>query len=256
MEEKPSASIKPYLDKLTLGVTRILETSPGVAEVTFVEKEPAERHTIISWEQKNSCILPEDLRNFYLMTDGFQMTWSVKTDDLEDDTDEEGDGDKPEKPHFDSRSLIFELDPCNGNGKVCLVYKHAKPVVSTDTEIWFLDRALYWHFLTKTFTAYYRLLITHLGLPQWQYAFTSYGVSPQAKQWFNMYKPITINTALLSEEADSFVNKLDPNKVFKSKNKTPVIKKKPPSQPAGSQKSHTSMTSSKTSSLAGNSSRK
>nr|XP_047912676.1 tubulin polyglutamylase complex subunit 2-like [Anser cygnoides] len=96
------------------------------------------------------------------MTDGFQMTWSVKTDDspmplgsmvinsvsklcrlggssmyalpnapcladLEDDTDEEGDKDKPKKPHFDSRSLIFELDPCNGNGKVCLVYKHAKP---------------------------------------------------------------------------------------------------------------------------------
>lgn len=27
------------------------ETSPGVAEVTFVEKEPAERHTIVSWEQ-------------------------------------------------------------------------------------------------------------------------------------------------------------------------------------------------------------
>lgn len=38
-----------------------------------------------------------------------------------------GNGDKPEKPHFDSRSLIFELDPCNGNGKVCLVYKHAEP---------------------------------------------------------------------------------------------------------------------------------
>ncbi|XP_062368756.1 tubulin polyglutamylase complex subunit 2 isoform X1 [Cinclus cinclus] len=297
-------------DHSALDTTRS-ETSPGVAEVTFVEKEPAERHTIVSWEQqgikstpapenpgdvlgalqKNSCVLPEDLKNFYLMTDGFQMTWSVKTDDtpmplgsmvinsvsklcrlggssmytlpsaptladLEDDTDEEGNGDKPEKPHFDSRSLIFELDPCNGNGKVCLVYKHAEPVVSPDTEIWFLDRALYWHFLTKTFTAYYRLLITHLGLPQWQYAFTSYGVSPQAKQWFNMYKPITINTALLSEEADSFVNKLDPNKVFKSKNKTPVLKKKPPSQPPGSQKTHSSTTSAKTSSLAGNSSRK
>ncbi|XP_019373636.1 PREDICTED: tubulin polyglutamylase complex subunit 2 isoform X2 [Gavialis gangeticus] len=267
------------------------ETSPGVAEVTLVEKEPAERHTIISWEQKNSCVLPEDLKNFYLMTDGFHMTWSVKIDDtpmplgsmminsisklsrlgssslyalpnaptladLEDDTEEEGNEDKLEKPHFDSRSLIFELDPCNGNGKVCLVYKNTKPVVTPDTEIWFLDRALYWHFLTKTFTAYYRLLITHLGLPQWQYAFTSYGVSPQAKQWFNMYKPITINTALLSEEADAFVNKLDPNKVFKSKNKTPVLKKKLPSQPAGSQKSHTSTTSSKASSVPGNSSRK
>ncbi|POI25866.1 hypothetical protein CIB84_010383, partial [Bambusicola thoracicus] len=279
--------------------------------------------------QKNACILPEDLKNFYLMTDGFQMTWSVKIDgksmclsqlmpsylavpgmlepchcfiklgcghscliadtpmplgsmvinsisklcrlggssmytvpnapslaDLEDDTDEEGNEDKPEKPHFDSRSLIFELDPCNGNGKVCLVYKHTKPVVSPDTEIWFLDRALYWHFLTKTFTAYYRLLITHLGLPQWQYAFTSYGVSPQAKQWFNMYKPITINTTLLSEEADSFVNKLDPSKIFKSKNKTPVMKKKQPSQTTGVQKSNTSVPSTKTSSLPGNSSRK
>lgn len=81
-------------------------------------------------------------------------------------------------------------------------------------------------------------------------------ISTLNQQWFNMYKPITINTSLLSEEADSFVNKLDPNKVFKSKNKTPVIKKKQPSQPAGAQKSHTSMTSSKTSSLAGNSSRK
>lgn len=79
---------------------------------------------------------------------------------------------------------------------------------------------------------------------------------PVFQQWFNMYKPITINTTLLSEEADSFVNKLDPNKVFKSKNKTPVMKKKQPSQPAGVQKSNTNMSSTKTSSLAGNSSRK
>lgn len=143
---------------------------------------------------------------------------------------------QPEKPHFDSRSVIFELDHCNGNGKVCLVYKKGKPALAQDTEIWFLDRALYWHFLTDTFTAYYRLLLTHLGLPQWQYAFTSYGISPQAKQWFNMYKPITYNTSLLTEETDSFVNKLDPSKVFKSKNKILIPKKKGPVPSAGSQK--------------------
>ncbi|XP_053157390.1 tubulin polyglutamylase complex subunit 2 [Hemicordylus capensis] len=274
MEEKALRSIKPYLDKLTLGVTRILEASPGVTEVMFVEKEPAERHAIVSWEQKNACVLPEDLKNFYLMTDGFCMTWSVKFDenpmplgamtinsisnlsrlgappvynlpsaptlaDLEDTDEEEGNEDQPEKPHLDSRSLIFELDPCGGNGKVCLVYKNTKPVVSPDSEIWFLDRALYWHFLTKTFTAYYRLLITHLGLPQWQYAFTSYGISPQAKQWFNMYKPITLNTEQRSEEAEPFINKLDPSKVFRSKNKTPVLKKKLPAQPLSSQKGQT-----------------
>ncbi|XP_069324549.1 tubulin polyglutamylase complex subunit 2 isoform X2 [Eulemur rufifrons] len=229
--EKPSVPLlgcnKPHLEKLTLGITRILESSPGVTEVTILEKVPAERHMISSWEQKNNCMMPEDLKNFYLMTNGFHMTWSVKLDASED---------QPEKPHFDSRSVIFELDSCNGNGKVCLVYKTGKPALAQDTEIWFLDRALYWHFLTDTFTAYYRLLITHLGLPQWQYAFTSYGISPQAKQWFSMYKPITYNTNLLTEETDSFVNKLDPSKVFKSKNKILIPKKKGPVQPAGGQK--------------------
>lgn len=47
--------------------------------------------------------------------------------------------------------------------------------------MWFLDRSLCWHFLTPSFTSYYRLMITHLGLPEWQYAFTPYGPSPQAK---------------------------------------------------------------------------
>ncbi|XP_036275501.1 tubulin polyglutamylase complex subunit 2 isoform X3 [Pipistrellus kuhlii] len=224
---QPAGSCKPHLEKLTLGVTRILESSPGVTEVTLMEKPPAERHMISSWEQRNNCTLPEDLKNFYLVTNGFHMTWSVKLDDSEN---------QPEKPHFDSRSVIFELDPCNGNGKVCLVYKKGKPALAKDSEIWFLDRALYWHFLTDTFTAYYRLLLTHLGLPQWQYAFTSYGISPQAKQWFNMYKPITYNTSLLTEETDSFVNKLDPSKVFRSKNKMLIPKKKGPVPSAGSQK--------------------
>uniref|UniRef100_A0A8C9PR43 Tubulin polyglutamylase complex subunit 2 n=1 Tax=Spermophilus dauricus TaxID=99837 RepID=A0A8C9PR43_SPEDA len=125
-----------------------------------------------------------------------------------------------------------------------------------DTEIWFLDRALYWHFLTDTFTAYYRLLITHLGLPQWQYAFTRYGISPQAKQWFSMYKPITYNTDLLTEETDSFVNKLDPSKVFKSKNKPLIPKKKAAVQPAGGQKGPSGPTTSKPSSGPGNPVRK
>uniref|UniRef100_A0A8C8YKT5 Knr4/Smi1-like domain-containing protein n=1 Tax=Prolemur simus TaxID=1328070 RepID=A0A8C8YKT5_PROSS len=238
---------KPHLEKLTLGITRILESSPGVTEVTILEKVPAERHMISSWEQKNNCMMPEDLKNFYLMTNGFHMTWSVKLDAGED---------QPEKPHFDSRSVIFELDSCNGNGKVCLVYKTGKPALAQDTEIWFLDRALYWHFLTDTFTAYYRLLITHLGLPQWQYAFTSYGISPQAKQWFSMYKPITYNTNLLTEETDSFVNKLDPSKVFKSKNKTLIPKKKGPVQPAGGQKGPSGPPTSKSSSGSGNPVRK
>ncbi|XP_074064114.1 tubulin polyglutamylase complex subunit 2-like isoform X3 [Macrotis lagotis] len=250
MEEKVLPSLgntKPHLEKLTLGITRILESSPGVTKVKIMEKEPAERHMIASWELKNDCAMPEDLKNFYLMTNGFHMVWSVKLDDNED---------QPEKPHFDSRNIIFELDSCNGNGKVCLVYKRTSPVAK-ESKIWFLDRALYWHFLTDSFTAYYRLLITHLGLPQWQYAFTSYGVSPQAKQWFNMYKPITYNTPVLTEETDYFINKLDPNKVFKNKAKTLAPTKRGGTpHPPGSQKGSSSSSSTRSSSASGNPIRK
>lgn len=35
----------------------------------------------------------------------------------------------PAEPHFDSRSRVFELDSCGGNGKVCLVYKNCTPGV-------------------------------------------------------------------------------------------------------------------------------
>ncbi|XP_074059969.1 tubulin polyglutamylase complex subunit 2 isoform X2 [Macrotis lagotis] len=247
---------------------------------------------IVAWEQENDCILPDDLKNFYLMTNGFHMMWNVKLDnypfplgnvminslmklnqlhqtsvyllpnspslvDLEEDEDEGlvANGDDPEKPHFDSRNRIFELDSCSGNGKVCLVYKKDKPAPK-DAEIWFLDRALYWHFLSDSFTTYYRLLITHLGLPQWQYAFTSYGISPQARQWFNMYKPITFNTAILAEDDGIFLNKLDPSKVFKSKSKVLVSKKKSSLQNSGSQRGSSTSPVIKSSPLPGNPVRK
>ena len=72
-----------------------------------------------------------------------------------------------------------------------------------------------------------------------------------------MYKPITYNTNLLTEETDSFVNKLDPSKVFKSKNKTLIPKKKGPPQPAGGQKGPSGPPStSKSSSGSGNPVRK
>ncbi|XP_033939088.1 tubulin polyglutamylase complex subunit 2 [Pseudochaenichthys georgianus] len=266
-ETKESLTFKGVAERLTLGITRILENMPGVVDVRFVEKEPAEKRSLLSWEQKNTCILPEDLRDFYLTTDGFTLTWSVKLDnecvplgcmminsvstlcpllqpvslfslpnapsladlDWEEDGAESGRGRAPAAPHFDSRSRIFKLHSCGVNGKVCLVYKNCTTgVVAQQSEIWFLDRSLCWHLLTATFTSYYRLMITHLGLPEWQYAFTPYGPSPQAKQWASLYQPLTFSSELnfADPAGDSHLNKLDPTKAFKGKAKVPVLKKK------------------------------
>ncbi|TNN25468.1 Tubulin polyglutamylase complex subunit 2 [Liparis tanakae] len=137
-------------------------------------------------------------------------------------------------PHFDARSRIFELDSCGGNGKVCLVYRRCSAgVVAQQSDIWFLDRALGWHLLTSSFTSYYRLMVTHLGLPEWQQAFTPYGPSPRAKQWASLYQPLTFSADPGGSDPDPQLNKLDPAKAFRGGAKTPVPKKKQ-AAPSGS----------------------
>ncbi|KAB0391703.1 hypothetical protein E2I00_010220 [Balaenoptera physalus] len=180
------------------------------------------------------------------MTNGFHMTWNVKLDE--------------HTIPLGSMAInsISKLTQLNQSSTYSLPNAPTLADLEDDTQDASENQPEKPQFDSRnTFTAYYRLLITHLGLPQWEYAFTSYGISPQAKQWFNMYKPITYNTNLLTEETDSFVNKLDPSKVFKSKNKTLISKKKGPVQPAGGQKGPTGPPStSKSSSGSGNPVRK
>jgi len=140
---------------------------------------------------------------------------STESDDEEEDTTQ---------PHFDRRSRIFELDPCDGCGKVCLVYNNCKPgVPASKPQIWLLDRSLSWHFLVEDFLSYYRLLLLHVGLPQWQYAFTDLGLSPQAKQWFHMYAPMRLDLLAFNvpltdhSKAQGPTNALDAARVFKGK---------------------------------------
>ncbi|CAH1797723.1 unnamed protein product [Owenia fusiformis] len=217
---------KTYFEQLTFGVVKSLDKRKGICDVRLIEKTPAERHTVISWEQKHSCFLPEDVKSFFLTTDGLVLKWSVKVNDsvlpigrveingisgltkiapgnsitaakgapdLNDieSSDEETEGDETSYPRFNPSCRIFELDPCGGFGMVCLVYRNTKPgVPAHDPEIWFMDRAYRWHFLADNFTAYFRLMVAHVGLPQWQYAFTDIGLSPFAEQWFNVYAPL------------------------------------------------------------------
>ena len=54
-------------------------------------------------------------------------------------------------------------------------------IPAQNAEIWLLDRALGWHLLADSFLTYYRLMLTHMGLPQWQYSLTDIGVIPPSK---------------------------------------------------------------------------
>ena len=76
-----------------------------------------------------------------------------------------------------SKDLIgaFDIDSKVKNGRLALIYKNptAKP------QIWFQDYSCQWFFIANTFTDYFRLMIMHLGLPNWHYAFTQVGLDPQ-----------------------------------------------------------------------------
>ena len=59
-------------------------------------------------------------------------------------------------------------------------------------QVWFCDRAGTWYFLAKNFMRYFRLLVLHLGLPNWQYLYTDAGLSPSSEQWFRLYAPLRL----------------------------------------------------------------
>ena len=100
-----------------------------------------------------------------------------------------------EQPQFGLRWKIFELDGCEGAGKVCLVFPPRSDgaqidesgnlhvdLTPPDPQVWFLDRAFEWHYLACNFPTYFRMMLVHLGLPLWQMRFTSMGLPPGAQQ--------------------------------------------------------------------------
>ncbi|WAR00741.1 TPGS2-like protein [Mya arenaria] len=270
MEEEGKS--KSLFEQMNVGVLKYMEKKTGVCRLQLEPRKPADRSAILAWEQKNTVFLPEDLKSFYLTSDDgpipvgrmylnsmnqlLKVGGSVNSTlvnpslaDLDMDSDTEDEHSGNEKPTFDSRCKVFELDPCDGYGKVCLVYKESK-TGGTDPkiEIWFLDRALRWHYITDTFTSYYRLMVMHLGLPQWQYAFTDIGLCQQSKQWFTMYAPLrleldselTVGSHHGDDTSATSTIQIDIGKVFKGKSdKKKPVPAQTQSQPPGLRKKAT-----------------
>ena len=64
--------------------------------------------------------------------------------------------------------VAFDIDSKVKGGRLALLYKGAM----SKPQVWFQDNSCKWYFIANTFTDYFRLMIMHLGLPHWQYAFT------------------------------------------------------------------------------------
>ena len=97
-------------------------------------------------------------------------------------------------------AAAFDLDKMCGCGVVALVYFYDEPL--DKPRVYFQDMACCWRPLAPSFGEYFRLLMMHLGLPNWQYTFTPYGLDEPSRQWFNFLGPerlaINIDTATLN----------------------------------------------------------
>jgi hypothetical protein len=98
---------------------------------------------------------------------------------------------------------IFEIDSECKDGRVALIYRgtHSKP------QIWFQDLSCSWFFLANCFTDYFRLMIMHLGIPNWQYAFTKAGPDPQTMQWFRFLIPERLAIDIENRKNQEYMNR-------------------------------------------------
>ncbi|XP_071529003.1 tubulin polyglutamylase complex subunit 2 isoform X2 [Panulirus ornatus] len=134
----------------------------------------------------------------------------------------------PAPPTFHS-SKMFEVDSCQGYGRVVVAYPGRGEAFS-EGSFWFIDPSLRPHLLATDTHTYWRLMMAHLGMPQWQALVAGLGLTPWARQWYEVVAGHLLEgsrSARLSQSQE-LVNKLDWS-VFKNKktHKTKAAKDTP-----------------------------
>lgn len=207
-------------DQIALGCISHLEQCEECRTVTFQGHDPISSHEILLWERKNAPIkLPEDMKRFYSIMNGFSLNWAVDIDDrlvavgdlrvLKLDQIIRHPCAEPtiaasSVPFMENRPVpdpqkcsLFLLDSSCEMGDIVLLYrvpfspdamKHdPDSTVLSQPEVWLLDTNGQLHYICASFTQYFRLAVVHLGVLGWQSAFTVDGLSETTQQWMNIF---------------------------------------------------------------------
>ena len=204
---------------LLLKAVNLLETHPKVTDIQMKSQPGVTGDAIDEWEAANAPFkLPDDLKSFYKVINGFQLTYCVTHDDdmyipvgrmglcgLKDLTPiplpsvplTGAHTQPPDLPHAafpacindedpQFEGLAFKFDPNPWCGTTALIFHKG---TSSPPSYWFRDRAGAWFHISDSFTDYLRILVSHVGLPCWQYAYTRAGIDPISQQWSRLIAP-------------------------------------------------------------------
>lgn len=72
---KSSSPEDEFYNNLTLNLIQFLNNIPRITSVTLHKQQPCERTAVATFEQRHNVFLPEDMKHFYLSTDGFTLHW-------------------------------------------------------------------------------------------------------------------------------------------------------------------------------------
>ncbi|KAH8411095.1 hypothetical protein KR222_002375 [Zaprionus bogoriensis] len=217
-----------FYENLTLGLIKTLSNVPRVCNISLERRQPLNLCQMVNWEQRHCVYLPEDMKKFYLSTDGFVLNWSYQY--APNDIRRVG---YIHFPHLLQVTLLREnienthsgtnVAPAgtsasaNGaNGTPKDKWDNAPPIIMAKTKIFEINNinemakvcmfyestnsnnprfyllelnTLTWQFLAETFSEYLRMAIAHLGLPYWELCFSSFGLPSWTEQLFLLLAP-------------------------------------------------------------------
>jgi len=209
-------------EEISFHVLSYIHTLRGVTDVVVAPRDPASQVQMDEWNRKHRpCSLPEDLAAFYNVTDGLSLTWKAQSLEsnitvgvlgiraLKDLCTQEvpfpGSTESTESSisaingselakeiqehRLPSKATALILDHNPKVGEVALIYDASDESGATVNGVWFKDLKEQWHYMAENFSCYYRLMIVHLGILGWQYAYTPAGLDPRSIQWMRLYIP-------------------------------------------------------------------
>ena len=226
IDDQPFAYRSPkhtLFDGIAFNMITYLDSFEEVCDVEVISHSGAQPVEINLWDRKNSPYeLPNDIKGFYSLFNGFVLRWKVEVADQEIIIGEIkllklenivpialSEGTTFVLPTDVSSGLIvtvpdvrecvaFSLSSYE-EGQVALLYRRRPISLETSSptgdfhmppempEIWFQDNTGAWHFICYSFTQYMRLCVMHLGIIGWLHMFTPEGISMTCRQWMGMF---------------------------------------------------------------------
>ncbi|KAL7687300.1 putative tubulin polyglutamylase complex subunit 2 [Plasmopara halstedii] len=176
--------VMEHLDAISFGVFSFLEAHERVSRVEAAPLVGATQLELKLWEQQNlPHKLPKDMQHFYMLVNGLSVKWfapfrgetilvghfllnslqSLQRISIANFFSQcrAADQHRLGLETFYNNLVGFILESSLQYGNVVLLYLPGP-------QIWFQDIRGKWSFLAETFSNYYRMMLTHLGIISWQ----------------------------------------------------------------------------------------